>query len=146
MTWDSPAPQSRTSVQRVNQTLSIYPHYSLPLLGQRARLPQQHPCVVSHRCGPPGISLQTTRTKGVSDQQQDESGADTALFQNASMRSSGSRRSPVASVPIFCRSRSSRLKGSSLCPVNTIRRASRSASRCISLLGTKCPGPDGILT
>lgn len=145
MTWSSPAAQSCVSVQQVNQTPSIYHHYSLLHQSRCARLLQQHPSVVSIAVdpfNPPGASLQATRTKGISDHQQHGSGAEMALFQKVSMRSSGSGRSPTASVPIFCLLRSSGLKGSDLCPVNTIRRTSLSNSHCVLLLGTKCPGPD----
>lgn len=122
MTWGSPEPQSCVSVQRVNQTHSIYPCYSL--------LTSVHACSSSTRMlfsiavdpfKPPGTSLVPhTHTKGISDHQQDESRAAMALFQRASVKSSGSGQSPAASVPIFCLSRSSGLKGGDLWSVNTI--------------------------
>lgn len=104
---------NRVSVQWVNQTHSIYRHYSLPHRRRRARLLQQHPRVVSITVdpfSPPGTSLQTPHTKGISDHQQDESGAEMALFRRGSVRSSGSGQSPTASVPIFHLSGSSGLK------------------------------------
>lgn len=120
-----------------------------PPAGLVAALASAAPVSCFHHSGlfqPSRTSLKTTCTKGISDHQKDEPAAEMALLWKVSLRSSGSGRSLVASVPIFCLPGSSGWKGSGLCAVNTIRRASLSDPCCIALLGTKCSGLDEIPT